>query len=98
MVEGMSNDATMRALAPTMPYDFEVMGDIHGGTIPEDLVRVITMPTLVISGGASPDFFRDTAARIAEVLPDGQHTTLEGQDHGAPAHVVAPVVAQFIAA
>jgi pimeloyl-ACP methyl ester carboxylesterase len=96
MAEGASGDPKMLALAPTMPYDFEVMGDIsRGGTIPEDLVRTIGMPTLVIAGGASPDFFRDTAAQIADLLPNGKHAVLEGQDHGAPADVVAPVVAEF---
>jgi pimeloyl-ACP methyl ester carboxylesterase len=64
--------------------------------IPEELVRAVTMPTLVIAGGASPEFFRDTAARIAELLPNGTHTVMEGQDHGAPADVVAPVVAAFL--
>jgi pimeloyl-ACP methyl ester carboxylesterase len=96
MAEGASSDPKMLALAPTMPYDFEVMGDINrGGTIPEDLVRAISIPTLVIAGGASPDFFRDTATQIAEILPNGKQTVLEGQDHGAPADVVAPVVAEF---
>ena len=97
MVEGMSSDPKMHAVAPTMPYDFEVMGDIsRGGTIPEELVRAIGVPTLVIAGGASPDFFRDTAARIAGILPNGKLTVLDGQDHGAPADVVAPVVAEFL--
>jgi pimeloyl-ACP methyl ester carboxylesterase len=97
MVEGMSGDPRMRAVAPTIPYDLEVMGDIsRGGTIPEDLVRAISMPTLVIAGGASPDFFRDAATRIAEILPNGAYTVLDGQDHGAPADVVAPVVTEFI--
>ena len=50
----------------------------------------------MISGGASPDFFRDTTARIAEILPDGTLAVLEGQDHDAPAEVVAPVVAEFL--
>lgn len=98
MVEGMASDPKMLALAPTMPNDFEVMGDFQGGTIPEDLVRAVTMPTLVIAGGASPEFFRETAARIAELLPNGKRTVLEGQDHGAPAKVVAPVVGEFLAA
>ncbi len=98
MVEGISSDPNMQAVAPTMPYDFEVMGDLsRGGTIPEDLVRAIGIPTLVIGGGASPDFFRDTATRIVEILPHGEHTVLEGQDHGAPPDVVAPVVAEFLA-
>lgn len=99
MVEEASTDPKMQALAPTMPYDFEVTGDVtRGCTIPEDLVRAISIPTRVLAGGASPDFFRDAAARIAEVLPNGKHTVLEGQDHGAPAEVVAPMVAEFFAA
>jgi pimeloyl-ACP methyl ester carboxylesterase len=96
MVEGMSVDPNMQAVAPTMTYDFEVMGDFGGGTIPEELVRRIGIPTLVIAGGASPEFFRDTAARIAQVLPRGSLTVLEREDHGAPADVVAPVVAAFL--
>jgi pimeloyl-ACP methyl ester carboxylesterase len=96
--DGMSGDPAMQAVAPTMPYDFEIMGDFtRGGTIPEDVVRGIAVPTLVIAGGASPDFFRDAATRLAELLPHGEHTVLAGQDHGAPADVVAPVVAAFLA-
>lgn len=71
--------------------------DSRGGTIPEDLVRAIDVPTLVIASGASPEFFRDAAARIVELLPNGNQTLLEGQDHDAPVDVVAPVVADFLA-
>lgn len=98
MAGGMAHDPHMLAVAPTMLYDFEVMGDRRGGTIPQDLVRAIDIPTLVIAGGASPDFFRDIAARIAELLPNGTLTVLEGQDHGARAEVVAPVVTEFLTA
>jgi pimeloyl-ACP methyl ester carboxylesterase len=99
MVAGQSGDPAMLAVAPTMPNDFEVMGDFtRGGAIPEELVRGVGIPALVIAGGASPDFFRDTAARLAELLPDARHEVLEGQHHGAPADVVAPVVARFLAA
>ncbi len=58
-------------------------------------MRRIKIPTLVIAGGANPAFFRDAATRIAEILPDGRLTVLERQDHGTPADVVAPVVAEF---
>jgi pimeloyl-ACP methyl ester carboxylesterase len=37
----------------------------------------MAIPTLVLSGGTSPDFFRDTATRIAELLPNAQHEVLE---------------------
>lgn len=50
-----------------------------------------------LSGSASPGFFQETAARIAELLPNGQHLVLERQDHGASADAVAPVVAECVA-
>jgi pimeloyl-ACP methyl ester carboxylesterase len=97
MAEAAGNDPGMRAVAPTMPYDFEVMGNFdRGGTIPHELVRAIHMPTLVLAGRASPEFFRVTAAEIAEHLPNGTYRVLEGQGHGAPADVVAPVVVEFL--
>jgi pimeloyl-ACP methyl ester carboxylesterase len=96
MIDGMSADPGMLAVAPTMVNDLEVMGDFEGGTIPEDLVRAVTVPTLVVAGGASPDFFRHTADRLVELLPDATAATLDGHDHGAPADVVAPVVATFL--
>ena len=55
----------------------------------------IVMPTLVIAGGASRELFRDTAARIAEVLRHGRLAVLERQDQRVPAMVV-PVVAAFL--
>lgn len=93
----MSGEPAMHAVAPTMLYDLEVMGDLsRGGTIPEGLVRAVAVPTLVIAGGTSPDFFRDTATRIVELLAEPTYAVLEGHDHGAPADVVAPVVTDFL--
>ena len=97
VVAGIAADPEMLAVAPTMNYDMAVMGDPEGGTVPVDLVRSVTVPTLVVAGGASPEFFRATAARIAHLLPGARSVVLDGQDHGAPADVVAPVVAHFIA-
>ena len=96
MVEAMGADSKMIALAPTMVHDFEVMGDFGGGAIPEDLVRDIAVPTLVIAGGASPDFFRETADQVTWLLPNAEQAVLEGQDHGASAEVVAPVASAFL--
>ena len=88
-VEGMSSDPKMLALAPTMSHDFEVMGEItRGGAIPEHLVRAINIPTLVITGGASPDFFLKTAARDRRDPAERQAHGAEGQDHEAPASIV----------
>jgi pimeloyl-ACP methyl ester carboxylesterase len=96
MVDNLSGDLMMQAIAPTMAYDFEIMGDDEGGTIPEDLIRAITVRTLVISGSASEEFFQETAARVTDLLPDAEHVVLAGQHHGAPAELVAPVVTDFL--
>jgi pimeloyl-ACP methyl ester carboxylesterase len=97
MVEWSAADPKTQDLAGTMLYDFEVMGDFtKGGTIPESLVRAITVPTLVLAGGASPDFFRDTAQRVAALLPNARHELLPDQDHGASPEAVAPAVTTFL--
>jgi pimeloyl-ACP methyl ester carboxylesterase len=96
--QAMAGDRAMRAIAPTMPYDFAVIDSIsRGGVVPEDRIRAITAPTLVLSGDASEDFMRDACARVAALLDDGRHTVLPGQDHAAPPEAVAPVVAGFLA-
>lgn len=95
-VEGMRANPEMLALAPTMVHDFEVMGELRGGGIPFDLVRALRMPTLVMAGAESPEFFRDAAERIVQRLPNGKLVMLSGQDHGAPASEVTPVVKAFL--
>lgn len=98
MADGMSSEPGMQAIAPTMPYDYAVMGTGDtGGTIPEDRARSITVPTLVLAGDASPDFFQDTATRLTKILPNGHHVVLAGQDHAAPPDAVAPAVTAFLA-
>jgi pimeloyl-ACP methyl ester carboxylesterase len=93
MAEELSQDPAMQALAPTMLYDLEVMG--YTAAVPEQAVRSIDIPTLVLAGDASPSFLRETASRIVTLLPDGELAVLRGADHGAPVDVVGPVVAEF---
>lgn len=97
-VEAGASDAAMVALAPSMAWDVAAMGEREtGGAVPVELARAVRVPTLVVSGSASPEFFRRTAERLAGLLPDATAVVLEGQDHGAPPAVVAPVVADFVA-
>jgi pimeloyl-ACP methyl ester carboxylesterase len=90
--------AGMEAIAPTLAYDSEVMGDSsRGGTIPVDLVGRVTVPTLVLCGGASPAWMIDIGRQIADAMPNGQQCVLEGQEHVVAPEVLAPVVAEFFA-
>jgi pimeloyl-ACP methyl ester carboxylesterase len=86
--------AATEALAHTLAYDARVMGDY---SVPTDRAKAVEVPTLVLAGGASFPFLRDTAAALAEALPNGETRTLEGQTHDVDADVLAPVVAEFFA-
>jgi pimeloyl-ACP methyl ester carboxylesterase len=84
--------SAQEALAHTLAYDATVMGDY---LLPVDRAASVTVPTLVLAGGASWDWMRNTAKKLAEVLPKGQYQELEGQTHDVSADVLAPALAQF---
>lgn len=84
------------AMAHTLAYEFAVLGDTERGD-PSPLKRFasVTIPTLVIDGGASPGWVRNAAQALADVLPHSQRRTLQGQDHAVDPHVLDPVVLDF---
>ncbi|HYU58473.1 MAG TPA: alpha/beta hydrolase [Actinomycetota bacterium] len=83
------------ALAHTLAYDATIMGDY---VFPRERLGGVTVPTLVLDGGASFGFMGETARLIADTLPNGQHRTLEGQDHNVDPSVLAPALAEFFKA
>ncbi len=89
--------AALEALAPTLAYDSAVMDDARGGAMPEALIARVSAPALVVDGGDSPAWMRDTARRVAALLPAGTHRTLDGQTHDVAPEVLAPVLADFLA-
>jgi pimeloyl-ACP methyl ester carboxylesterase len=100
MVDQMRNEpwwAGIEAIAPTLAYDSEIMGDSRGGTIPTDLVCSVTIPALVLCGAASPAWMIDIAKRIADAMPNGRHRVLEGQEHVVAPEVLVPALAEFFA-
>jgi pimeloyl-ACP methyl ester carboxylesterase len=81
------------AVAPTLAYDHAVLGD---GAVPRERAARITAPTLVASGGESPEFFARAARATAEAIPGAQHRILEGQAWGrADMAALAPVLMAF---
>jgi pimeloyl-ACP methyl ester carboxylesterase len=101
MVSQMRNEpwwAGVEAMAPTLAYDSEIMGDdSRGGTIPDDLAASVTIPALVLSGGASPAWMIEIGEQVADALPRGRHRVLAGQEHVVPPEVLVPVLAEFLA-
>src|SRR5918992_320082 len=58
--------AALEALAPTLAYDSEVMGDVAtGGAVPVELAGRVVAPTLVIVGGAGPEWMIDVGREVA---------------------------------
>jgi pimeloyl-ACP methyl ester carboxylesterase len=83
------------ALAHTLAYDATIMGDY---SLPEELAATVTTPTLVMAGGVSFSFMRETARALADILPEGQHRILEGQEHNVAPEALAPVLMEFFKA
>lgn len=86
--------AGTEALAHTLPYDATVMGDY---SLPEAKAARVTVPTIVIDGGASFGFMAETADALAKVLPNGQRRTLAGQEHNVDPNVLGPALKEFFA-
>ena len=99
MIEGMRHTprwAKLEAIAPTLAYDSEVMGDIgRDGTIPVDQASRVIVPALVLTGGADYPWMTDVGRQLADALPNGRHRVLEGQEHTVPLEVLVPVLEDF---
>lgn len=98
MVDHLSRDPAMLANARTIVHDpYEVMSErSRGGRTPAEQASSVTVPALVLAGGASPEWMIDASSRIADALPNGRLRVLDGQGHVVPPEVLAPVLAEFI--
>jgi pimeloyl-ACP methyl ester carboxylesterase len=93
-LEGMKRSPeweTIKKLDFTLVYDYAILGN---GGVPE-IVKQITVPTLVMDGEKSTGFMRPAADRIAELVPNAQRKTITGQAHQAAPEAVAPLLTEF---
>ncbi|MFI7453552.1 alpha/beta fold hydrolase [Nonomuraea sp. NPDC049714] len=81
--------ATLEAIAPTLAYDDEILAD------PRHLASAITVPALLLAGGASPHGLQQAAKATADALPTAEHRTLDGQTHDVAPEALAPVLTEF---
>lgn len=81
------------AIAPTLNYDATLMGD--DGSVPTERAARITVPTLIMNGGASYPSMHITATALANAIPNAQHITLKDQTHAVSADALASVLAEF---
>ena len=84
--------SVFESVAPTLAYDNAIMGD---GSVPAERLASVTVPTLVIDGGASPEFMHNAAQAVANALPNARCRTLAGQTHDVAPDILAPVLIEF---
>lgn len=87
--------AGMEAIAPSLAYDNAVMGD---GLLPRDRVAAVSVPLLVVAGGASPAWMREANRAVAETAPHSDFRVLEGQTHMVEPDVLGPVLTEYFCA
>jgi pimeloyl-ACP methyl ester carboxylesterase len=90
--------SAFEAVAHTLPYDDAIMGDTTSGEpLPAKWWAAVTIPTLVVDGGASPAWARNAVTALVDALPNAQRRTLEGQTHQVDPEVLAPGLVEFLA-
>lgn len=90
--------SVIEGVAHTIAYDGRIMGDtMSGKPLQARRWATVTMPTLVIDGGASDAFMHSGADALGELLPNAERRTLPGQTHAVSADALAPVVQEFLA-
>lgn len=87
----------LKGVAHTLPYDAAVMGDTQAGK-PLDAGHwgAVSVPTLVLVGGKSPDWMASGMQSLAELLPSAQRQVLDGQTHMVKAKAVGPALKRFL--
>lgn len=96
MISGMRSSpywAAGERLAPTLAYDAAVMGD---SSVPVQRYAGIAAPSLVLAGGASPDWMRDSAETASTAIPHAAFRVLDGQTHDVDATLLASAVQDFV--
>ena len=87
---------SLEAVAHTLWYEGVIMGDnMVGKPLSADRWSSVTIPTLVIDGGASPPSMRSAVQQLADVLPNARRLTMEGQTHEVDPTLLAPVLTEF---
>jgi pimeloyl-ACP methyl ester carboxylesterase len=74
------DDVTMRMLAPTLHYDFELVAESDGRL---GSYAAIGAEVLLLSGDKSPAYLRGAVDALETVMPEAKRVRLPGLDHGA---------------
>ena len=83
----------LETIAPTLVYDATILGNME---VLAEQLGSISVPTLLISGEASPTMLGNAAQAVTDALPHAQHRRLPGQTHDIEPSVLAPVLETFL--
>jgi pimeloyl-ACP methyl ester carboxylesterase len=99
MVAGMRMQPfwpSVEVVAHTLVYDAMIMeGTMRGGPLPVDRWRTVTIPTLIVYGGAGPAWSQNAAKALVNLLPNSEEWILEGQFHDLTPDILTPVLEKF---
>jgi pimeloyl-ACP methyl ester carboxylesterase len=82
--------AALEAVAPTLVYDCRL-----SDAMSLQVLRSVTVPTLVLDSQGSSPSITESAATVAAALPNSTHRHLPGDWHGVPGEVLAPALTEF---
>ncbi len=86
----------MEAVAPTIAYDGRIMGTtMSGAPLPRDRWAAVTVPILVMHGTGTFPFIIAGAQALAGLLPAATLLAVTGEQHSAPAEVLASALRDF---
>jgi pimeloyl-ACP methyl ester carboxylesterase len=85
---------SLEAVAPTLAYESEILGD---GAVPIEVAKRVRVPVLVLDAGESADVKRRAADDLMQALPRARRETLTGLSNEVPVDVLAPVLKRFFA-
>lgn len=87
--------AQSEALAHTLAYEAAVMGPDN--ELPAELLATITQPTLVLTGGNSPEWIVSAGKAVAGTIRGAVHRVLDGQVHNVAPEAIIPELLEFFA-
>ncbi|WJH33868.1 alpha/beta hydrolase [Paenibacillus sp. CC-CFT747] len=86
----------LKAVAHTLPYDTLLTMEHQRGSVASlERWASLSVPSLVVAGGKSPQWMRNAMHSLAHTLPSAQLETLPGQTHIVKPSVLAPVLQRF---
>ena len=75
-----SDDVTMRMLAPTLHYDFQLVIETKGAM---ESFKAVRAEVLLLGGGKSPAYLKVALDALEKVFPHAKRIEFPGLNHGA---------------